>query len=119
MKNLFQRTISGIVYLVVIIGSLFLGRYAYGAVFLIAGLLALIEYYNLSGLSGYRVTLPGLLAGGIIFSSAFLTLSGTLSMDYLAVNAFIPVLIFMGALYSRRPDYLKELSLIFMGNVTL
>ena len=114
-SNLVQRTISGIVYLIIMIGSLFLGKYTYGAVFLIAGLLALVEYYNLSGLSGFWAMLPGLLAASIIYTGSFLILSGILSMDYIAVMALIPVLLFINALYSRKSDYLKVLSVIFLG----
>jgi len=116
LKNVFQRTVSGIIYLVILIGSLFLGKYAFGTVFLLIGLLALVEFYNMTGISGYtQTTVPGLVSGALIFVLAFLVASHTISSYYLALACLLPVLSFIVALYSPKPDFIKDFSTVYLG----
>jgi phosphatidate cytidylyltransferase len=118
LKNLWQRTVSGIIYLVILIGSLFLGKYAFGTVFLLTGLLALIEFYDLAGIRGYiHITVPALVAGAVIFILAFLVASRATGFYYLSFAGLVPVLLFISALYSSTPDFFKNLTKIFLGLV--
>jgi phosphatidate cytidylyltransferase len=116
LKNLFQRTVSGIIYLVILIGSLFLGKYAFGTVFLLIGLLALVEFYDLAGIPGYtQITVPGLVSGAFIFVLAFLVASHAVSIRYLALACLLPLLSLIAALYSPKQDFIKDLSKVYLG----
>jgi phosphatidate cytidylyltransferase len=97
-----QRTLSGIVYLVVIIGSLFLGRYGFGAIFLIIGILALHEFFNLLDIPDQSpVAIMGLITGVIAFILGFLTASGMLPLQYMALLVLAPIVILIFALYTK------------------
>jgi len=116
LKNLFQRTISGIVYLVIVIGSLFLGKYAFGALFLAVSLLALTEYYNISGYSEFEgITVPGLLTGAATFIIFFLSASGMIDRTYISLVALSPVVLMIAGLYMHNNHALKDLSGMFVG----
>jgi phosphatidate cytidylyltransferase len=116
LKNITQRTISGIFYLIIIIGSLFLGEYAFGAVFLLIGLLALVEYYSMNGLAGFSLnTIHGLIAGTVIYILAFLNASQAIELQYLTLIVLIPMLLFILTLYFQRPGFRNDLPLILLG----
>jgi phosphatidate cytidylyltransferase len=116
LKNLLKRTVSGIIYLVILIGSLLLGKYTFGAVFLFIGLLALFEFYDLIGISGFTHTsVTGLVFGTMIFVLAFLVASRMLSNNYLFVIGLLLVLSFILALYSSKNNFIKDLAKAFVG----
>lgn len=116
MKNVLQRTASGIIYLVILIGCLFLGKYAFGAVILLIGLLALVEFYDLTGISGFtQTTVPGIISGTVLFVLAFLIASQTISLQYLALSVLLPILSFILSLYSVKRDFIKYFSKVNLG----
>ena len=111
-----QRTISGIVYLIIIIGSLFLGKYFFGALFLLITVLALAEFYKLAENAGNKpVRVPGLVAAAVIFVLSFLVASHGTGFRMLSIAGIFPVLFFVIALYSRKADPEKSLSITFLG----
>jgi len=114
LKNLFQRTISGIVYLVVIIGSLFLGKYAFGGLFLVISLLALTEYFKISGYHETAgITITGLIAGAAVFILLFLCASGTIDIRYSSGLFLLPIVFLITALYLKN-DAARWLSGLFV-----
>jgi phosphatidate cytidylyltransferase len=116
LKNLFIRTASGVVYLVIIISALFLGQLFFGALFLIITILALAEFYRLTGntlnFSG-RVT--GIAVASAIYILSFLVASHTVRIRLLSLAAIVPVLLFVMTLHSRKPELVKNLSVTFLG----
>lgn len=111
-----QRTLSGIIYLVLIIGSLFLGKYAFGAIFLVMGILALSEYYHLQGMPFFSaLALPGLVTGAIAFILSFLVASQLAPPQVLALLVLFPVLFFVFSLYTATPVYTSNLPVIITG----
>ena len=118
MKNLLQRTTSGIVYLMLVTGALVLGEFAYAFVFLILGLLSLHEFYRISAAAGGKpLILPGLIAGGTVFLISFGTASGLFSS---AVWFTVPVLVialFVIVMFSGSPDIFRNLGITMLGLV--
>jgi phosphatidate cytidylyltransferase len=118
LKNLLQRTIAGIGYLVVVIGSLFLGKYAFGAVFLLLALLALAEYYKLTDIPRYSLaTVSGIVTAGLIIVLSFLVACREIHLYYLTIVGLGPLLTFIIALYSPKTDFIKDFSRVFLGIV--
>lgn len=110
------RTASGAIYLIILIGSLLLGTYAFGVVYLLIGLLALVEFYDLAGIPGYnRATIGGLVTASVVFILAHLVASQTLSYSYLSVTALPPVVIFIMAIYSAKPDFVGRYAKALLG----
>jgi phosphatidate cytidylyltransferase len=116
LKNLLQRTLSGIIYLIVIIGSLFLGKYAFGAIFLGLGILALSEYYHLQGIPFFGTqSIPGLLTGAVAFILSFLVAARLTPPQVLTILLVIPVLFFVFSLYAATPAYNHNLPVVITG----
>jgi phosphatidate cytidylyltransferase len=114
LRNLLQRTLSGIIYLVIIIGGLFLGKYSFGALFLVIGILALHEFYNLLNIPlRSPVSIVGLAGGGVIFILGFLTASDLLPLRFMAFIALVAIAVFIVALYA------KNIEIGVIGNVLL
>jgi phosphatidate cytidylyltransferase len=115
LNNLLQRTLSGTIYLVIIIGSLFLGKYAFGTMFLIIGLLALSEFYHMMDVdveSSLSITCISLGIG--IFVLSYLTASGLLPLTYLWLVLVFPIVVFIVALYQQKMDIL-DMSKALLG----
>lgn len=118
MKNVVQRTVSGIVYLVVIIGSLFLGQFTFAVLFLLLSLLALYEFYGMAAASGGApFTIQGLIAGAMVFAVSYLVNSGVISREMLGLVLVIPVFLLLTALYSKREDVIRNTAVTFLGLV--
>lgn len=116
MKNFIQRVAFGIIYLVIIIGSLFLGKFAFGGVFLLVNLIALYEFYALSIASGaYPPVIPSLITGGAAFILAFLVSADMADPKLLLLIIPFIILIFILALFSDKPDVMKNTAISFMG----
>ena len=110
------RTASGIVYLIIIIGSLILGKYFFGALFLLIGVLALAEFYKLTGNTvNVQGRILGILAASFIYILSFLVTSQSVGYEWLSLIAILPVLFLIAALYVQKSDLIKSLSVNFLG----
>jgi phosphatidate cytidylyltransferase len=115
LKNLVQRTFSGIIYLIVIIGSVLLGKYAFGVLFMIVVLVSLAEFFDLLGFQNSSVSVVGWLSGAGIFVLAFLSAAGIIDKQYLALATLFPVLSLISILYSHHKDVIREMALVWLG----
>ena len=118
MKNFIQRVAFGIIYLVIIIGSLFMGKFSFGIIFLLINLISLYEFYALSMSSGaYPLVIPSLITGGAAFILAFCVAAGIADPEILLLIIPFLILIFILALFSDKPDVMKNTAISFMGIV--
>jgi phosphatidate cytidylyltransferase len=116
LKNFIQRVAFGIIYLVIIIGSLFSGKFGFGLVFLLINLVALYEFYELCKASGaYPVVIPSLITGAVSFILAFLVSSRLAEPAVFVLIIPFIILIFILALYSDKPDVMNNTAISFMG----
>jgi len=78
--------------------------------------MALVEFYNLTGLSRESMyVIPGVTAAGLLFILSFLVASRTAGFQWLSLSVLVPVLLFIAALYSKKPDLIKGLAVTFLG----
>jgi phosphatidate cytidylyltransferase len=118
LKNFIQRVAFGIIYLVVIIGSLFMGKFAFGFVFLLINLIALHEFYALTRATGaYPPVVPSLVTGGAAFVLTFLVSAGFAGPRLFLLIIPLIILLFILALYSDKPDVMRNTALSFLGLV--
>lgn len=116
MNTILQRTVSGIVYIVVIIGSLFLGKITFGILLLSIGTLALFEFYKLPVRTvPLAVMITGLVAGSILIASAFLVASGVLNPLWLLCNLVFLLLLFIMALFVNHQKAPEILAIQILG----
>jgi phosphatidate cytidylyltransferase len=118
LKNILQRTFSGIVYLVLIIGALLLGKIAFAIVFLILGLLALYEFYRISrSAGGNPLVAAGLAIGAFLFIIAFGNASGMVSSAAWFIVPVLVIFLLVFAMLTGKKDIFKELGITILGLV--
>jgi phosphatidate cytidylyltransferase len=106
------------VYLAIIIGSLFLGKVAFGLVFLLINLIALYEFYALTEASGASpLVIPSMITGGVAYILAFLVSANLIDTGMFVLIIPFIIFIFIVALYSDKPDVIKNTAISFMGIV--
>ncbi len=90
MKNLLIRSISGIIFVLVIAGLLIVHETGMFLLFLLINVLALIEFYNLSYKSKFLpYKLPGILSGVFIYTLAYLAASSIMQLKFLLLSILI------------------------------
>lgn len=116
MNTILQRTVSGIVYVFLIIGSLFLGKIAFGILLLGIGTLALFEFYKLAVRKIPSLgIITGLVTGSFVIASTFLAASGVLNPLWLYCNLAFILLLFILALFINHQKASENLGIQILG----
>lgn len=116
VNNLVVRALSGAVFVVVVVGSILLHRYAYAAVMLVFTAWAIREYYDVVMHDGVRVgKCVGMLIGVALFAVSFFYAQGSISGDWFLV--FIPLLVavFIVGLYSGGDHSFRAIAYTVVG----
>lgn len=120
MSNFWQRTFTGIVFVVVVIGSILVDYMAFIGVFAVFSIVALYEFYNI--MQSKQVSplkFHGLLAGNLIFlTTAFKNISlietGQAEKYYVVIFLYILVL-FVAELYRKTETAYHNISICVAG----
>lgn len=106
MSNFFIRTITGILFVVVIVGSIIWNRYIFASLFLIITILALLEFYKLIETKDIHPRkFVGISIGSFLFLSFVLVSSGISHINILYINIPLIFTVFIVELFhkSKRP----------------
>ena len=109
MKQLLIRTLSGIVYSALTIGSLLLGPTYFGIVFLIIVYIIMREYLGIT--LGKRLPIAqslATIAGGLLFILSYIMCSKGLAFAYLLLPLVFILLIYISLLYSKDKEAYKD-----------
>lgn len=129
MKNLILRSLTGIVYVGIIVGAILLGGWWFVGFICLFTVLALVEFYQLTNAADGGENSTALVvdvAGGLVLAFGIATLNvAELSMFYTSVlggTFFLIYLFYLLArmilqLYSREPSPLNNLAYSFMGQM--
>jgi len=117
MKNLLLRTLTGLVYVAVIIAGIIGSSYSFLALFSAVTVLCLWEFYNL--INTQRQTKINLwyncLGGLLLFISTYLYITGaTPSTIFLSYLIYV-VIVFVLELYRKQQDPITHSAYIFLG----
>ena len=116
MNDFLKRTISGIVFVVAIVGSIFLGRIPFFVVFLGLMIATMYEFYSLILRARIRPqSLFGILLGVIIFVWSFLYASGRL--EQITFFGILPLVIsvFIIELYRAHQRPFHNIAFTLLG----
>ena len=119
MKNLIVRTLTGILYVAVLIGGIFGGTYTFAGLFAIITALCLWEFYGLVNLkTEVNVNRIINVCGGVyLFLATFVCVNWDLSFKvYLPYLLFV-LLVFIVELYRKKENPLLDLAYSFLGQV--
>lgn len=115
-SNLISRTLSGIVLLVVVVGSVRLSKYSFGALMLLIGIGSLIEFYRMANSVGAQVQrCLGIVLGVTMIGLNFAVANELLIPRYLTL--LMPILFapFIIELYRKRSNPLVNIAATLAG----
>lgn len=116
MNNFLQRTITGILFVTVIIGSVWWGPSTFQLLFLLIAILSLLEFYRLIESSGRHPFRSGGIAIGIL---TYILISGSacgyFSYDWLVLLLPAGAIIFFSELYRKKENPFLNIALTFLG----
>jgi phosphatidate cytidylyltransferase len=116
LKNFVQRTITGIIYVVIIIASILVHPFACAIVF--AGITAagLSEFYNLAASENIHPwKFTGIVTGVSLFIINFLYASGFIQLSVLLGFILLLFIIFFLGLFRSREHIISDLGVTFLG----
>ncbi len=116
MKNLIQRTLTGIIFVAVIIVSILGGSALFAGIFNIILIFTINEFYGLMRKKGFSPqAVPGIIAGSILFLTMYKVADG-FSPVLLLSNIFTLAIIFFIELYRKKDNPLMNI-MITLGGV--
>lgn len=112
MKNLLTRSITGLVFVLVILGSLFLNEFVYAFVFAAVLVLGIHEFYGFFKGSKYCPNkLPGYFIGLAVFIVAFLNRTEVIGNDFYFAIFPLLVLIPLFELYRKKETPIENMAI--------
>lgn len=99
MKTILTRTLSGAVYIALILGSLIVNEHAFALVLLLFNLIALSEFQHF-GKHKSPATL-GIITSGLVFILVHLAFTNIIAMQWIWLTALSPMLIACFNLFSK------------------
>ncbi|HYX07479.1 MAG TPA: phosphatidate cytidylyltransferase [Bacteroidales bacterium] len=112
MNTLVKRSLTGLLFVVILTGSVLLSPYTFGALFLIISLIGTYEFYKsfVMGEEVYPQKFASLFVAGVIFIIFFLEASGFLPYRYLSLLFLVFPVLFFIELYRKYPNPLGNLA---------
>lgn len=116
MTDIVTRTITGILFVAILIAGILLGPWWFGGLFLLISVAAVWEFYLLieKGIVKPQKIL-GCLLGFFLFSGFFLSSAGLISADYLILLFPFSILIFIVELYRKKEHPFTNIAVTLFG----
>lgn len=116
MNNFVLRTITGIVFVGVIVSSIVLNPLFFAGLFFCIALLGLNEFYKLLRSGGKTPqTYLGLVSGGLLFAGLAAVANSWMNSKYLLALLPLFVIIFISELYRNKPSPFENIALTLLG----
>ncbi len=116
MKTIITRTISGLVFIILIIGSIFLGPMAFGFVFLVFLVLGMMEMLNMIKIAGYKpATIPVIVTAILLYDIVLLYIWGYFPVTWIAAGVPLLFLMFIIELYRKSETPIQNIGLGFLA----
>lgn len=116
MNNFVTRTITGSVFVIILVGSVILGQPFFGILFAIIALAGMLEFYKLIAKSGYK---PQAVSGLILGLSLYISLAFLSGQDYFSrlfnINILILLLVFVIELYRKTETPFQNIAVTLTG----
>lgn len=118
MNNFTTRALSGVAFIVILVGAVILGSITYFLVFSIILILAMLEFYNLSGFAKAQPQKwLGIFTGWLFFSFNFLYAVDFIKPEYFSVFIPLIILILINELYLYHKYPITSASYTILGIV--
>ncbi|MCD4747375.1 MAG: phosphatidate cytidylyltransferase [Bacteroidales bacterium] len=116
MNNLITRTTTGIIFVILIIGSAVFNPFIFAFLFLLISILGLLEFYKLIELGDIKPQkVPGIIIGSLLFISITLTAFKFISFYYLIFNIPLIFLFLIIELFRNKSFPFTNIALSIFG----
>ena len=116
MSNFWQRLITGVIFLAVLISGIVYSQWTFAALFAIIDTLALWEFYRIGRQSGYKpLAIYGTAAGLAAFVLCFMQSAGLIEPRFLLLIAPVLIPIFIVVLFGRFDNPITAIAYTFYG----
>ena len=117
MNNFFVRTLTGIVFVIAIIGSIVISHYLFSLLFLVVTIFTMLEFYKLvdSGLAIKTQKESGVLIGSILFILSSLSSLGLVHPNLLSIVFPLIGLLFIAEMYRKKANPFLNISMTLAG----
>jgi phosphatidate cytidylyltransferase len=116
LNNFFQRLITGLGYIALLVGSILAGKYYFGVLFLAVNILTLYEFYRVfSGSPFPLLKTPGIISGSLVFVIGFLIFSGLVNSVFISIVIPLILLLFIIEIYRNKDNPFISMALLIFG----
>ncbi len=116
MKKLITRTITGLIFITIVIGSICWSVYSFMLVFLIIALLGINEFYKLALLKNVKPQFfNGLGLGAYLFLSFSLFAHNIIGLEFVILNLPLSVLVLIIELYRKSDQPFTNIAYTLLG----
>ncbi|MDR3651503.1 MAG: phosphatidate cytidylyltransferase [Paludibacter sp.] len=119
MNNFVKRTLSGLIFVLLIIGSILLSRFTFLIAFALICGWSVLEFHKLTNLQP-EVKVNGwiaLLGGVILFLSSYIYASGIWHYPVYSIYGFYIVIVLISELYSKKSNPINSLAYFILGQI--
>ena len=110
------RAITGLFFIIVLVGALLLGQVVFTAFFSLVGLAALYEFYGITKSENIKPNvLLGMLAAAVLAILATLHCLNYIPIKFVGLSIPFFVLIFIASLYQKRSLAFNDIGLTTLG----
>ena len=116
MNDLLKRSVTGLIFVLVLVAGILVHPFVFGLVFLTFMIFTQIEFYRLFNLGDYKSSsLPGNVFGGLLFVICFAVANQFIPWQFCLL--FLPILVlhFIVVFINRKESSLKSVSIITFG----
>jgi phosphatidate cytidylyltransferase len=116
LKNLFQRSVTGALFVILVYGTLFAGSITFLVFFLALSILSLLEFYSHKEKEGFRVQkVTAIFASIILFVLLHGYSSGNIPLRWLSLLTLFPPVMMIRELYRQNEKCFDNLAVTFLG----
>ena len=116
MKEIQKRSISGLLFAVVLLASILLGPWSFALLFGLFSVFILREFYKLAKVAGFAPQKKvGLAIGGLVFAMTFLSAIGIISVNIAGIYFSVLFLVPAFELYRTKKNALENISITLFG----
>lgn len=121
MNNFVKRTLSGFLFITLIISSILLSRFTFAALFTIVSGWIVYEFHKLSNLQpAVKVNpLTAALGAVLLFGCSFLYSSGILHYPVYSIYGFYVVMVLLSELYLQKANPLNDWAYFILGQILI
>lgn len=116
MKKIVTRTITGLIFIIIVIGSICWSIYSFMLVFLVVSLLGINEFYKLSSLNQIKPQVfYGLFLGAYVFTSISLFAHDIIGFEFVLLNLLLFLITFIIELYRKTEHPFANIAHTLLG----